>query len=69
MLISTLLQVNCETDFVAKTEQFQNMVKDLTQATLDKHTAKSKKDLVSQTTQVCMCTQYHYLLKGGKQTL
>ena len=36
-----LLQVNCETDFVAKTEQFQTIVKELTEATVEEQQPKN----------------------------
>lgn len=36
------LQVNCETDFVARNEKFQQLVKDVTLATLAHHQNKSQ---------------------------
>lgn len=36
------MQVNCETDFVARNEKFQQLVKDVTYATLAHHQSKSQ---------------------------
>lgn len=36
------MQVNCETDFVARNEKFQQLVKDVTFATLAHHQNKNQ---------------------------
>lgn len=36
------MQVNCETDFVARNEKFQQLVKDVTFATLAHHRNKTQ---------------------------
>lgn len=36
------MQVNCETDFVARNEKFQQLVKDVALATLAHHQSKSQ---------------------------
>jgi len=40
--IAACVEVNCETDFVAKTEQFQTIVKEITQAALTQHNQASQ---------------------------
>ena len=37
-----MLQVNCETDFVARNEKFQQLVRDVVSATLDHHRGSSQ---------------------------
>jgi len=46
--IAVCIEVNCETDFVAKTEQFQTIVKELTEATVEE---QQPKNIVDQFTQ------------------
>ncbi|XP_062401289.1 elongation factor Ts, mitochondrial [Sardina pilchardus] len=39
---AVMVEVNCETDFVAKNEKFQQLVKDVAFATMEHHHAKAK---------------------------
>ncbi len=41
-LLFDFMQVNCETDFVARNEKFQQLVKDVAFATLTHHKNKSQ---------------------------
>lgn len=41
-LVVCLMQVNCETDFVARNEKFQELVKDVTLVTLAHHQNKTQ---------------------------
>lgn len=41
-ILVCLMQVNCETDFVARNEKFQQLVKDVTLASLAHHQNKTQ---------------------------